>query len=88
MKCFLCSQPITATDEIEYHHTIYKSRGGVETSPTHKECHRAHHSTEGDFREWGRWSAMTRRWAFNLKDVRTHPAYEFDRQYYLMMYAH
>jgi hypothetical protein len=28
-----------------------------------------------------------RAWAFNLKNARNHPAYEFDRAYYLMMYA-
>jgi hypothetical protein len=33
MKCYLCQQPITSQDEIEYHHPIYKSRGGVTTFP-------------------------------------------------------
>lgn len=88
MKCFLCSQPIKPQDEIEYHHPIYKSRGGVEVAPTHKRCHREHHKSKGDFREWGKMSALTRRWAFNLLNVRNHPAYEFDRAYYLMNYAH
>ena len=88
MKCFLCSQAITNQDEIEYHHPAYKSRGGVETFPTHKSCHRNHHSSKGDFKEWGKLSALTRAWSFNLLNVRTHPAYEFDRSYYLTLYAH
>jgi len=88
MKCLLCSQPITSQDEIEYHHPIYKSRGGVETFPTHKECHRAHHSEQGDFKAWGQMSALTRAWAFNLKHVKDNPAYNFDRSYYLANYAH
>jgi hypothetical protein len=88
MKCFLCSQPITNQDEIEYHHPTYKSRGGVETFPTHKACHRQHHSKQGDFREWGKLSAITRAWSFNLKHVKDNPLYSFDRAYYLMNYAH
>ena len=88
MNCYFCTHPITEQDEGEYHHPVYKSRGGVEVAPTHKECHRAHHTDEGDFRAWGKASALTRAWAFNLVNVRTHPAYEFDRAYYLMTYAH
>ena len=86
--CYLCHLPIKPQDEVEYHHPIYKSKGGLETFPTHKRCHRAHHSNSGDFKEWGRRSAFTRRWAFNLLNVRNHPAYDFDRAYYLMNYAH
>jgi hypothetical protein len=33
-------------------------------------------------------SALTRAWSFNLLNVRNHPAYDFDRAYYLMTYAH
>ena len=88
MKCFLCQQPITARQAVEYHHPIYKSKGGIEVAPTHKACHRTHHSQQGDFREWGKLSALTRAWAFNLVNVRNHPAYDFDRAYYLMTYAH
>jgi hypothetical protein len=88
MKCFLCSQPIKPQDEIEYHHPIYKSMGGAETFPTHKACHRSHHSSKGDFVAWGKMSALTRAWSFNLLNVRNHPAYDFDRAYYLMTYAH
>ena len=86
--CYLCQKPITAQDKIEYHHPTYKSRGGVEVAPTHKQCHRAHHSNKGDFRAWGQSSALTRAWSFNLLNVRNHPAYDFDRAYYLMNYAH
>lgn len=86
MTCYLCRMPITATQQVEHHHLRYKSRGGTETAPTHRECHRQHHSSNGDFRDWGRQSAETRRWAFNLKNVRNHPGYEFDRQYYLALY--
>ena len=74
-------------DEVEYHHPVYKHAGGIETVPAHKPCHRNLHITRGDFRRWGQMSAQTRRWAFNLKHVRTHPAYDFDRAYYLALYA-
>jgi hypothetical protein len=73
MKCFLCSQTLNSLDEIEYHHPTYKSNGGVEAFPTHKSCHRNHHSSKGDFKEWGKLSALTRAWSFNLLNVRTHP---------------
>ena len=86
--CYLCQKSITAQDEIEYPHPIYKSRGGLETFPTHKRCHRKHHSSQGDFVAWGKMSALTRAWSFNLLNVRNHPAYDFDRAYYLMNYAH
>ena len=88
MICFLCNQPITARQAVELHHPVYKSRGGTTVALTHKACHHAHHSQQGDFREWGRMSALTRAWAFNLVNVRNHPAYDFDRAYYLMTYAH
>jgi len=39
---------------------------------------------QGDFREWGRKSALTMRSAFNLLNVRSHPTYEQHRQFYLM----
>jgi hypothetical protein len=87
MTCYLCRKPITARQQVEHHHPIYKSRGGLNAAPTHLKCHREHHSACGDFREWGRQSAETRRWAFNLKHVKDHPAYDFDRQYYLALYA-
>jgi hypothetical protein len=86
--CYFCQAPITEGEEIEYHHPIYKSRGGEETRPAHKACHRSHHSQSGDFAEWGRLSSLTRRWAFNLKNVKDNPAFDFDRAFYLAHYAH
>lgn len=83
--CYFCKLEITQDQSINLHHPIYKSRGGTEVVPTHEQCHRSHHSE--DFREWGKLSALTRAWAFNLKNVRNHPAYDVDRAYYLMMYA-
>jgi hypothetical protein len=87
MTCALCSGAIQPGDEINLHHPVYRSEGGTQVEPTHKACHVAYHSNKGDFRAWGRLSALTRRWAFNLKHVKDNPAYEFDRQYYLMLYA-
>jgi hypothetical protein len=88
MICYLCHLPIAAQDEIEYHHPIYKSEGGTDVAPTHKRCHRQHHSSQGDFVTWGKMSALTRAWAFNLKHVKDNPAFNFDRAYYLANYAH
>jgi hypothetical protein len=88
MNCFLCSQPIRSQDEIDYHHPTYKSRGGTQTFPWHKSCHRSHHENKGDFKEWGRLSALTRAWSFNLKHVKDDPLFDFDRPYYLMNYTH
>ena len=89
MTCLLCSLPILTGEEVhQHHHKELKSRGGTETAPVHGSCHRAHHSNVGDFKRWGQQSAETRRWSFNLRNVRTHPAYDFDRQYYLALYAH
>jgi hypothetical protein len=88
MNCYLCDRTIEPTAKIDWHHPMYKSRGGTETVPTHERCHVEYHSNKGDFREWGKLSAITRAWAFNLKNVRNHPAYEFDRAYYLAHYAH
>jgi hypothetical protein len=84
MNCYLCREPITARQKVEYHHPIYKSRGGKQTAPAHRKCHRSHHSKSGDFREWGKRAASKKRWAFHLNNVRTHPAYELDRWFYLM----
>jgi hypothetical protein len=91
MTCALCSQPIAMGDALNMHHPIYRSNGGTDTQPTHKACHVALHSLRNDFAEWGRIggkiSAASKRWAFNLKNVRTHPAYEGHRLSYLMTYA-
>jgi hypothetical protein len=91
MICGLCRKRIATNQQIEYHHPIYKSRGGTSTVPTHKACHRNFHQTHGDFKEWSRIggmiTAMTRRWSFNLKYVKDHPAFEISRKYYLAFYA-
>jgi hypothetical protein len=85
--CYFCKQEITQDQPINLHHPTYKSNGGTQVEPAHEKCHVEFHSRKGDFRAWGKLSAETRAWAFNLKNVRNHPAYEFDRAYYLMFYA-
>ena len=91
MTCYFCSEPIEPGD-VNMHHLVYKSRGGTETAPSHADCHRSFHSDQGGFKAWGRTggqvSAITRRWAFNLRGVKDHPAYDFDRAYYVAHYAH
>lgn len=88
LSCYFCTKPIEPDQVINLHHTVYKSQGGKEVAPAHEHCHVEYHRRQGDFRGWGRRSAETRRWAFNLKNVRTNPAYDFDRAYYLMLYGH
>jgi hypothetical protein len=89
--CFFCEQPIQPGD-VNMHHPVYKSRGGTDTAASHRACHASYHSKQGDFREFGRIggqiSALSRRWAFNLKNVRTDPAHEINRSYYRAYYAH
>jgi hypothetical protein len=91
MNCYLCKGRISKQDKVEYHHPIYKSQGGTVTAPTHKACHRQHHSTQGDFAAWGRiggsLTALTRVWSMNLKNVNTHPAFALDRGFYRANYA-
>jgi len=87
LLCYFCNTEITQDQPVNLHHPTYKSNGGKLVEPAHERCHVEFHSRQGDFSEWGKLSAQTRRWAFNLKNVRTHPAYEFDRAYYLMLYA-
>jgi hypothetical protein len=87
LACYFCNREITQDQPINLHHPIYKSQGGSKVVPAHEQCHVEYHSRKGDYREFGRRSALTRAWAFNLKGVRNHPAYEFDRAYYLMLYA-
>ncbi len=69
MICFLCKQAFTADQLIEYPHPIYKSRGGTQTAPAHKACHRKHHSEQGDFKAWGKpggtFSSLT--WVWPVK---------------------
>ena len=85
--CYFCNLEITQDQPVNLHHPTYKSNGGTQVEPAHETCHVEYHSRKGDFREFGKRSAETRAWAFNLKNVRTHPAYDFDRAYYLMLYA-
>ncbi len=85
--CYFCSKQITRDQPINLHHPTYKSNGGTQVEPAHEQCHVEYHSRQGDFREFGKRSSMTRAWAFNLKGVKNHPGYEFDRAYYLMLYA-
>jgi hypothetical protein len=85
--CFFCNKAIDQDQPLNLHHPIYRSNGGTHVEPAHEACHVEYHSRKGDFRSWGKLSSLTRAWAFNLKNVRNHPAYEFDRAYYLMFYA-
>ena len=91
MTCYFCSEAIQPGD-VNLRHPVYRSRGGTHVEPSHRACHVAHHSDQGDFKSWGRIggqiTALTRRWSFNLKNVRNHPAYDFDRSFYLAHYAH
>jgi hypothetical protein len=84
MTCYLCKDEIRNRQRVEYHHPIYKSRGGKQTAPSHARCHRQYHSKTGDFREFGRKGAASGAWAFHLKNVKTHPAYDPIRWSYLM----
>ncbi len=87
MTCHLCREIITPRQKVEYHHPVYKSQGGKNVAPTHKQCHRSHHSKQGDFKAWGKKAASSKRWAFHLKNVKNHPQYAEARQFYLMNFA-
>jgi hypothetical protein len=90
MRCYFCKKFIP-DGELNHHHITPKCEGGVETVPTHKSCHIAHHIREGHFRAWGRvggqLASITRRWAFTLRGVKDNPAYELHRQFYRLYYA-
>ena len=85
--CYFCKSEITQDQSVNLHHPTYKSNGGTHVEPAHETCHVQFHSRQGDFKRWGKQSSETRRWAFNLKNVKDNPAFEFDRQYYLMLYG-
>ena len=87
LSCYFCKSEITQDQSINLHHPTYKSNGGTQVEPTHETCHVEFHSRQGDFRNWGKLSAQTRRWAFNLKNVKDNPAFDFDRAYYLALYG-
>jgi hypothetical protein len=87
LTCYFCKAEIKPDEALNLHHPHYRSEGGTHVEPAHERCHVEFHSRKGDFRTWGLRSAETRRWAFNLKNVKDNPAYDFDRAYYLMLYA-
>jgi hypothetical protein len=87
LMCYFCKTEITQDQSVNLHHPTYKSNGGTHVEPAHEKCHVQFHSRQGDFKRWGKQSSETRRWAFNLKNVKDNPAFEFDRQYYLMLYG-
>ena len=91
MNCTFCLQAIQPGD-VNMHHPVPRSAGGIEVEPTHKACHVAYHSRAGGFREWGRLggliTAATKRWSLNLKHVRSHPGHEINRQFYAAFYGH
>jgi hypothetical protein len=92
MTCYLCNLPIETHHQINWHHPEYKSNGGTDTEPTHHLCHVEYHSSQGDFRRWGRQGGLiasqSKRWAFNLLNVRNHPTYTDTRNYYRTNYAY
>src|SRR6266496_2535208 len=65
LLCYFCNLIIRQDQSINLHHPIYRSEGGTHVEPAHERCHVEYHSRKGDFREFGRRSAMTRAWAFN-----------------------
>ena len=92
MTCYLCNQPIDAQAQVNWHHyETLRCEGGEKVAPTHQRCHVEYHSSNGQFKLWGRQggqkAALTLRWSFNLLNVRTHPAYADHRQAYLMTYG-
>ena len=93
MTCAMCNQQIGPDEVVNQHHgPVYRSEGGTATEPVHQSCHVKFHSLAGDFRYYGsiggKLSALTKRWAYNLKNVNTHPAHEINRAYYAAHYAH
>jgi hypothetical protein len=92
MTCYLCNRPIEPQATVNWHHPELKSEGGTETVPTHQRCHVEYHSSNGQFKAWGKQgghqAALTMRWAWNLKNVSQHPAYAPQRWFYAMHYAH
>ncbi len=92
MTCALWGDAIRGDDVVNLHHPLPRSGGGTFTQPTHRDCHVSHHSTNGDFASWGRegglQSALTRRWAFNLRNVKDDPLYDTARQFNSAFYAH
>jgi hypothetical protein len=71
LQCFICTLPIGKYEVVNHHHVTYKSQGGTETQPTHRECHVRLHSSRNDFAEWGKKGGLETAargwWIFNLK---------------------
>jgi hypothetical protein len=92
MTCFLCTRRIRQGQPTHEHHAErLRSEGGATTEKVHASCHVRFHSQNRQFREWGRrggiTTATTRRWSFNLRNVKDNPAFDFDRKYYTALYA-
>ena len=91
-QCAFCKKAIKEGEHTNEHHPHYVSLGGqgTPTQTLHHACHVAVHAD--DWKAWGRiggqTTAATKVWAFNLLNVRTHPAHELNRQFYLMHYSH
>lgn len=68
--CYFCASQIKPDDAVNFHHPVYQSRGGKNVEPSHKSCHVGFHSSQNDFREWGRKggqrTAARGYWIFNL----------------------
>jgi hypothetical protein len=92
MTCHLCQAGIAAGDEVNLHHPTPRSQGGTRVEPTHRDCHVRFHSQSNHFREWGKIggqiSALSKQWAFNLRNVKDDPAYDYARQFNRAFYAH
>jgi len=58
--CYFCLEPLSAEDEIDYHHP---DKGGDPewTEACHRTCHHKFHQDAGHFKEWGSWSAFAGR---------------------------
>lgn len=91
MICALCQQAVKPGVNLHRHHKVYRSNGGSNSADNLESlcatCHVALHRSRDDFKKWGQRSAETRAWSWNLKNVRQHPGYEFDRMYYKSLYA-
>lgn len=70
LNCQFCGRRILDGD-LQLHHPVCRSEGGMETVAAHRVCHVNHHSNAGDFRRWGRIggkkAAATMKWIFNLR---------------------
>lgn len=87
-RCALCTRRIRNNDKTNLHHTpTLKSYGGQTVVEVHEACHRNHHKSNGDFAAFGRLSAIDCHWAFYLRGVKDHPAYETARDFYRLYYS-